>query len=129
MKFTQDDVDGVGDLNLFDDSLKYMIRPPFPLTALENADAQPFAEDTTSATWQERPVVGVGVEAQNEAIIVIGNLKEDVCRRINVTANRAVVTDDIIASVEVAAGAGLREGCVGATPDFSYFRVVATDVS
>ena len=129
MKFIQADADGVGDLNLFDDTLKYMIRPPFPLTALEDPDAQPFAEDETSATWQVYPVIGVGVEAQNEAIIVIGNLKEDVCRRINVTANRAVVTDDILGSVEIAADAGLREGCVGATTDFSYFRVVATDVS
>ena len=129
MKFIQSEATADGELNLFDESLKYMIRPPFPLTALEDTADQPFTASTTTATWAEDNVAGVGVEGENEAIIVIGNIKEDVCRRINVTANRAVVTDAILATIAAAADAGLREGCFGASPDFSYYRVVATDVS
>jgi hypothetical protein len=129
MKFLQSEATADGELNLFDESLKYMIRPPFPLTALETTANQPFTATTTEATWEDEAVAGVGVETELEAIIVIGNIKEDVCRRINVTANRVVVTDPIIATLSAAAAAGLREGCFGTAPTFSYFRVVATDVS
>jgi hypothetical protein len=129
MKFLQSEATADGELNLFDESLKYMIRPPFPLTALQTTANQPFTATTTEATWEDEAVAGVGVETELEAIIVIGNIKEDVCRRINVTANRVVVTDPIIGTLAAAATAGLREGCFGSGTAFSYFRVVATDVS
>ena len=77
MKFIQSEATADGELNLFDESLKYMIRPPFPLTALEDTADQPFTASTTTATWAEDNVAGVGVEGENEAIIVIGNIKEE----------------------------------------------------
>lgn len=118
-----------GELNLFDDTLKYVIRPQFPLTALKDTTKQPFAATATEATWGLEAVAGVGVTAEKEAILVIGNVKEDVCKRINVTTNRTLVTDAPRATLALAAGAGEREGCFGGAGTFSYYRVVATDVS
>jgi len=58
---------------------------------------------------------------------VVDNIKEDVCKRINVTTNGKVVTDAPEATLSAAAALGQREGCFGTGTAFSYFRVVATD--
>jgi hypothetical protein len=119
-----------GELNLFDDTLKYLIRPQFPPTALAVPANQPFAASgTLEAAITEVAVDGVGVELENEAVITIANLKEDVCKRINVTVNGKIVTDAPETTLALAAAAGQREGCFGSDGEFSYFRVIATDVS
>jgi hypothetical protein len=125
-----DDTVSEGDeLNLFDTNLKYMVRPQFPPTALEAADTvQPFAGTdgegaTATAAWTTAPVDGAGNDDQ-EAVVLVPGLREDVCRRINVTANSVLVTAEIPATI---GDNGAREGCYDNGGDFTYFRVVATD--
>jgi hypothetical protein len=115
-----------GQLDLFDSTLKYLIRPQFPTTALQDAAKQPFDATTPLASFSAAVVVGAG-SGDKETIIEVSNLKEDVCKRINVTTNGKLVTDAPDATVAAAALLGKREGCVGSGTAFSYFRVVATD--
>ena len=115
-----------GELDLFDSTLKYLIRPQFPTTALQVPANQPFDATTPLATFSANVVVGAG-SGDKETIISVSNLKEDVCKRINVTTNGKLVTDAPDATVAAAALLGKREGCVGSGTSFSYFRVVATD--
>jgi hypothetical protein len=125
--FTSADASGTK-LNLFDDTLKYMIRPQFPNTALQDPSKQPFENGTNNAlSVSVQTVTGVGT-GDKEAIIKIGNLKEDVCKRINVTANRVLITAGVPANLTTAPADTWREGCVGSGTTFEYFRVVATDV-
>ena len=115
-----------GELDLFDSTLKYLIRPQFPTTALQDSSKQPFDATAPLARFTTHVVVGAG-SVDKETVIEVSNLKEDVCKRINVTTNGKLVTDDPDATVAAAAALGKREGCVGAGEAFSYFRVVATD--
>jgi hypothetical protein len=119
-------------LNLFDPTLKYMVRPQFPTTALVSATTQPFADATSNgAAWVTQAITGVG-GADQEAIVTVKGLKEDVCKRINVTANGVLVSASLPGGInEAATSVGWREGCYngGATNGGIYFRVVATDVA
>jgi hypothetical protein len=115
-----------GELNLFDSTLKYLIRPQFPTTALQDPEAQPFDEAAPEVTFSTAAVDGAGSD-DLETIIEVANLKEDVCKRINVTTNGKLVTDAPDGTVAAAAALGKREGCAGSGSAFSYFRVVATD--
>ena len=115
-----------GELDLFDSTLKYLIRPQFPTTALQDPTKQPFDATTPLATFSANVVVGAG-SGDKETIIAVSNLKEDVCKRINVTTNGKLVTDAPDTTLALAVAAGKREGCVGSGTAFSYFRVVATD--
>lgn len=115
-----------GELDLFDSTLKYLIRPQFPTTALQDPSKQPFDASTPQASFSTHVVVGAG-SGDKETVIEVSNLKEDVCKRINVTTNGKLVTDAPDATVAAAALLGKREGCVGSGTAFSYFRVVATD--
>jgi len=123
-------------VNLFDATLKYMVRPQFPPTALASTSTvQPFAGNDgagTSATagWAKKAVTGAG-GALEEAIITVPGLKLDVCKRINVTSNNVLVTAAPPTSLTDGTIATWREGCFGpgtAAGDHTYFRVVATDV-
>jgi hypothetical protein len=122
------------DLNLFDSTLKYMVRPQFPSTALVTAGTQPLADAATnSGALQETAVTGVGGAAK-DAIITIAGLKPEVCRRINVTANNVLVTAAMPTAINTGDSVGWREGCFGDKADSTattgtYFRVVATDVA
>lgn len=122
-------------LNLFDPTLKYVVRPQFPPTALATSTTtQPFggsdgAGTGATATWAKKAITGAG-GTDEEAIITIPGLKADVCKRINVTANNVLVTADLPADL-AGATATWREGCFGpgtASGSHTYFRVVATDV-
>jgi len=115
-------------LNLFEENLKYMIRPQFPNTALVDPTEQPFADATTNgvAVVLEN-ITGVGDAAASEAVVTVTGLKEDVCKRINVTANGVLVSADLPAAINDDSN-GWREGCYKSGTDFVYYRVVATDV-
>ena len=117
-----------GELDLFNPTLKYLIRPQFPTTALKTASEQPFDATNPKASFAAATAVAGAGSVEKEAIIVVDNIKEDVCQRINVTTNGKIVTDAPFGTLALAAGDGQREGCFGATGTFSYFRVVATDV-
>lgn len=116
----------IGQLDLFDSTLKYLIRPQFPTTALQDSTKQPFDATTPLASFSAAAVAGAG-SGDKETIVEVSNLKEDVCKRINVTTNGKLVTDAPDLTVAAAALLGKREGCVGTGSAFSYFRVVATD--
>jgi hypothetical protein len=120
-------------LNLFDPNLKYIVRPPFPPTALFAADTvQPFAGSDNAGTgatanWTSKAVTGAG-GANLEAIIQIPGLKPEVCKRINVTANNVLVTAALPTALTDTTIASWREGCFGTdTASGTYFRVMATD--
>jgi hypothetical protein len=119
-------------LNLFDPTLKYMVRPQFPTTALIAAGTQPFADSTTAngAALQTVSITGVGGGDQ-DAVITVKGLKEDVCKRINVTANGVLVSAGLPTGINSGDSAGWREGCYngGTTNGGVYFRVIATDVA
>jgi hypothetical protein len=116
-------------LNLFDPTLKYMVRPQFPNTALVAGGAQPFLDGATNdAAWQVTAITDVG-GADADAVVTVTGLKEDVCKRINVTANGVLVSADIPTAIDTGASEGWREGCYESGTDFVYFRVVATDVA
>ena len=115
-----------GELDLFDSTLKYLIRPQFPTTALQDSAKQPFDATTPLASFSAVKVEGAG-SSDKETIIEVSNLKEDVCKRINVTTNGKLVTDAPDSTLAAAAALGKREGCFGSGTSFSYFRVVATD--
>ena len=117
-----------GELDLFNPTLKYLIRPQFPTTALKTPADQPFDATNPKASFASAVAVAGAGSSDKEAIIVVDNIKEDVCQRINVTANGKLVTDAPFGTLALAAADGQREGCFGATGTFSYFRVVATDV-
>lgn len=122
-------------VNLFDTSLRYVSRPQFPPTALATSSTvQPFmgtdnlgAGATASMTLAA--VTGVG-NTDREAIVLVPGLKNDVCQRVNVTANGSLVTAAIPTD---APGAGTvaawREGCYVNAGVNTYFRVVATDAA
>jgi hypothetical protein len=114
-------------LVLFDPTLKYMVRPQFPPTALASSTtAQPFIGTdgeglgATATLAAPTNITGVGGSLK-EVIVKIPGLKKDVCSRINVTTNGALVTDTIPGTIST------REGCVDETGVFTYYRVVATD--
>jgi len=123
-------------VNLFDSTLKYVVRPQFPPTALISGAVQPFAGSDgagkgATAVWASKAVTGAGGTAK-EAIVTIPGLKADVCKRINVTANNELVTATLPATLTAttpASFASWREGCFGAgdSTAHTYFRVVATD--
>ena len=115
-------------LNLFEENLKYMVRPQFPNTALIDGATQPFDDAATNeVAWAVQAIEGAGDAAQDEAIITVSGLKEDVCKRVNVTANGVLVSADLPDAVGGENG-DWREGCYASGGDFIYFRVVATDV-
>lgn len=115
-------------LNLFEENLKYMVRPQFPNTALIDGATQPFADaETNEVAWAVQAITGAGDAAQDEAIITVSGLKEDVCKRVNVTANGVLVSAPLPEEVGGEDG-DWREGCYASGTDFIYFRVVATDV-
>ena len=124
------------EINLFDTSLRYVSRPQFPPTALATASTtQPFMgtdnEGTlATASMTLAAVTGVGNTLEREAIVLVPGLKDDVCKRINVTANGAIVTAPI-PSDEPGTGdvAAWREGCFNDGTVNVYFRVVATDAA
>ena len=115
-----------GELSLFDPNLRYTARPQFPTTALVDATAQPFGdaetgeEATATLNLQVAPSVGGG---DQDVVLLITNLREDVCKRINVSTNNVLVTATLPTDV-----AG-REGCYTDSTNFIYYRVVATDVA
>lgn len=120
----------LGELDLFDATLRYVARPQFPPTALIPDAEQPFGDNETGAgasvTFESVAIDGVG-GAADDVLLYIPDLRNDVCRRINVTANNVLPT----AAPPTAAGEnGAREGCFAATAEGTgtYFRVVATDV-
>ena len=120
-------------VNLFDNTLKYVVRPQFPPTALIASATQPFAGSDgngkgATASWAAKAVTGAGGSLQ-EAIIQIPGLKADVCKRINVTANNTLVTATLPGSLTATGIETWREGCFGAgdATGHTYFRVVATD--
>ena len=121
-------------INLFDPALRYVSRPQFPPTALEGAAIQPFAGtnfetgEGATATLTQAVVDGAG-GADVEAILLVPGVAEDVCRRINVTANATLVTAELPTAINTGAAAGWREGCIDAQDGPTYFRVVATDVA
>ena len=116
-------------LNLFDPTLKYMVRPQFPNTALVVGGAQPFLDGATNdAAWEVTAITDVG-GADADAVVTVTGLKEDVCKRINVTANGVLVSAALPGAIDDTTSAGWREGCFGDATGFTYFRVVATDVA
>lgn len=128
MVFNATESDGTT-LNLFDSTLKYMVRPQFPNTALVDPDAQPFAEVAdNAAAWVVTDIAGVG-GPDADAVVTVTGLKEDVCKRINVTANGVLVSAALPGAIDDTTSAGWREGCYESGTDFVYFRVVATDVA
>ena len=129
MVFNNDDSDGT-QLNLFDPTLKYMVRPQFPTTALVVDGDQPFQDATTNGVaWTVEAITDVG-GAGADAIVTVTGLKEDVCKRINVTANGVLVSAELPGGIdEASTSEGWREGCYASGDDFIYFRVVATDVA
>ncbi len=129
MVFNSDPSDG-DTLNLFEENLKYMIRPQFPPTALVDPEDQPFADQTDNGVGLVLAnITDVGDANASEAVVTVTGIKEDVCKRINVTANGVLVSADLPAAVGGDDG-NWREGCyaVAETGPFVYFRVVATDV-
>lgn len=127
MVFNSDASDGTV-LNLFEENLKYMIRPQFPNTALVDPDSQPFADTATNGVALVLAnITGVGDAAASEAVVTVTGLKEDVCKRINVTANGVLVSADVPAAIDDDSN-GWREGCYKSGTEFVYYRVVATDV-
>jgi hypothetical protein len=60
-------------------------------------------------------------------VVTVTGLKEDVCKRINVTANGVLVSADLPAAINDDSN-GWREGCYTDGTDYIYYRVVATDV-
>lgn len=123
-------------VNLFDATLKYMVRPQFPPTALASSTTvQPFAGkdgvgEEATAKWAKKAVTGAG-GSNLEAIVEVPGIKLDVCKRINVTSNNALVTADVPSSLTDTTIPTWREGCYGpgtASGSHTYFRVVATDV-
>lgn len=116
-------------LNLFEENLKYMIRPQFPNTALVDPEAQPFADaGTNGVALVLASIDDAGDANADEAVVTVTGLKEDVCKRINVTANGVLVSADLPGAINDATSAGWREGCYASGDDFVYYRVVATDV-
>ncbi len=117
-----------GELSLFDPTLRYVSRPQFPPTALDDPTAQPFGDTLgAGATVAFTPVgiEGVG-QSDNDVVLEIPGLRQDVCRRINVSANNLLPTAPPLTE---AGEGGAREGCYGdAEGPGTYFRVVATDV-
>ena len=119
-----------GGLVLFDPTLKYMVRPQFPATALATAStAQPFTGNTAdadgtgaTATFAATAagLTGVG-GSDKEVVIKVPGLKKDVCSRINVTTNGKLVTDAIPTAIDS------REGCYLDDTVYTYYRVIATD--
>ncbi len=117
-----------GELNLFDPTLRYVSRPQFPPTALDDPTEQPFGDTTgagASVLFTSVGIDGVG-QSDNDVVLEIPGLRQDVCRRINVSANNLLPT---AAPLEEPGANGAREGCYGdAEGPGTYFRVVATDV-
>jgi hypothetical protein len=118
-----------GEMSLFDQTLRYVARPQFPPTALDDADGQPFevgAAEGVAVRFTGEAITGVG-GSDADVLLEIPNLRNDVCRRINVTANNLLPTADPLGS---AGEGGAREGCYATTADGvgTYYRVVATDV-
>jgi hypothetical protein len=127
MSFTSGESDETT-LKLFDPTLKYMVRPQFPTTALVVGGEQPFRDEATNdVDWEVTPIDEVG-GADADAVVTVTGLKEDVCKRINVTANGVLVSAEIPTAIDTGDSEGWREGCFGDGTDFTYFRVVATDV-
>jgi hypothetical protein len=127
MVFNNGDSDGET-LNLFEENLKYIVRPQFPTTALLPDGEQPFRDATENdVAWVVQAITDAGDAAQDEAIITVTGLREDVCKRINVTANGVLVSADVPETVGGEDGEW-REGCFAGETGFTYFRVVATDV-
>jgi len=119
-------------LSLFDPTLRYVSRPQFPPTALDDAATQPFeagaAGDLKVSFDATQAIIGVGEDDLADVLLLVPNLRQDVCRRINVSANSALPTATPPASATEVSGR--REGCyaASATSAGTYFRVVATDV-
>ena len=117
-----------GELSLFDPNLRYVARPQFPTTALTAGAKQPFGNsetgaDATAELSAAAAIDGVGGSAK-DVVLLIKDLREDVCKRVNVSTNNVLVTATPPIAVEG------REGCYSAngTSGFTYYRVVATDV-
>jgi hypothetical protein len=114
-----------GELSLFDPTLRYTARPQFPTTALIAGAVQPFGDSESgaglTAKFTSVAVTGVG-GAADDVILEIEDLREDVCKRINVSANNVLATAEV---PDVISG---REGCYDVSGNFTYYRVVATDV-
>ena len=116
-------------LNLFEENLKYIVRPQFPTTALVPDGEQPFRDASTNdVEWVVTAITDAGDINQAEAVITVTGLREDVCKRINVTANGVLVSADLPGAVGGEDG-DWREGCFTDGTAFTYFRVVATDVA
>jgi hypothetical protein len=128
MSFTSGESDETT-LKLFDPTLKYMVRPQFPTTALVVGGEQPFRDEATNdVDWEVTSIDEVG-GADADAVVTVTGLKEDVCKRINVTANGVLVSAGLPAGIDTGESVGWREGCYASGDDFIYFRVVATDVA
>jgi hypothetical protein len=119
------------ELSLFDPTLRYVSRPQFPPTALSDATAQPFeageAGPLKVSFDASGGITGVGT-TDLDVLLLIPNLRNDVCRRINVSANNLLPSAP---PLEAAGENGTREGCFAESEDGAgtYFRVVATDVA
>jgi hypothetical protein len=128
MSFTSGESDETT-LKLFDPTLKYMVRPQFPTTALVVGGVQPFRDEATNdVDWEVTSIDEVG-GADADAVVTVIGLKEDVCKRINVTANGVLVSAGLPTGIDAGESVGWREGCYASGDDFIYFRVVATDVA
>ena len=124
-------------VNLFDTKLRYAVRLQFPVTALATpSTAQPFAgTNITTGAGATASLTQVVIDGaggpDKEAVLLVPGLKEDVCRRVNVTANNVLATAALPTAPNVSPAVGWREGCFSATGTsaFTYYRAVATDVA
>ena len=126
-----DSSEAADELSLFDPTLRYVSRPQFPPTALDDPTAQPFdvgeAGELKVSFDASSNITGVGT-ADLDVLLLVPNLRNDVCRRINVSANNLLPSAPPLESAGVD---GTREGCFAESEDGAgtYFRVVATDVA
>ena len=136
IKFANETSDGT-QVNLFDTKLRYAARPQFPPTALASSGTvQPFAGTNittgagATASLTQAVITGAG-GPDKEAVLLVPGLKEDVCKRINVTANNVLATATLPGGVNDTTSAGWREGCYdgGTSVGYVYYRAVATDVA
>jgi hypothetical protein len=124
-------------VNLFDTKLRYAVRLQFPVTALATATTvQPFAgTNITTGAGATASLTQVAIDGaggpDKEAVLLVPGLKEDVCKRVNVTANNVLATAALPTAPNVIPAVGWREGCFSADglTAFTYYRAVATDVA
>lgn len=121
-----------GEVDLFDSTLRYAVRPELPRNSL-TVDTQPFASGTTgadAAAFVSAAITGIG-STRKDVRLEVPNIPKLVCQRINNLANGKVVSADPAATAATTTAQNgtdqAREGCYGAGPNYTYFRVVLVD--